>query len=411
MSTKRKTGIASFECGSGNTMVIEFPNVIPRRRPFRVLIEPKSSYIEDLIVGFDEIPRENIVESDYETLKQEYMTVNGTTLTDEDFLDSEEGYIPNWLSMRMGEENQVELKLKWESKRKAIQYTNIAFEEHSDFTITPLNLKTNDGELVETVTLTCTNNNDTPAVLKIKADDALVGAINIFYPTPKTVTVKWVIAEFNPRDERRLDSYNNIALQEYFDEGFKTALIDVIIENENAYQINIPTLETNVVSPTSTEEEIARDRVTKRFIQRMRSHMDGAEKVICTETDESRFTTNLYNLVRVNNNLDNEDAVLLILTNLKCSSENTEGTTDYVNGFSLTGNGISVMALGNSESKPKVEIPHEVMHAICLHHTFDSDSGFEIKQGRTNNYMDYDNTKKGLYKWQWKKLHNANYSN
>lgn len=411
MSAQRKTGLASFECGSGNTMTIEFPNV-KGKRPFRVLIEPKSSYIDNLTVGFDEIPKERIVKSDYEILKKEYTTVNGNTLTNEDFLQSDKDYIPNWVSMRTGEENQVEFELNWKSKGKAEEYTKVAFEEHSDFNIEPLNLKNEEGEMVETVTITCKNNNNSPAVLKIIADENLVGAINIFYPTPKAVNVKWAIAEFNELDTEviRRDFRADI-LREYFRKALKSALIDVTIENERAYQIDIPTLETNRITSTATEEEKSKDKVIKRYINRMRTHMDGTKKVKCTETHEGGFASNLYYVGRANNNLNNNDTVILILTNLQCSSVDDEGRAKYVNGFTLTGQGISVMALGNRDSKPRVEIPHEVMHAICLHHTFDIDSGFKIKQGTTNNYMDYENTKKNLYKWQWKKLHEADYTN
>ena len=48
-------------------------------------------------------------------------------------------------------------------------------------------------------------------------------------------------------------------------------------------------------------------------------------------------------------------------------------------------------------------IIHEVMHSLGLEHTFETEHKF--KDGRTDNYMDYDNTKKHTYKWQWEKLH------
>lgn len=410
MSTQRKTGIASFECGSGNTMTIEFPNV-KGKRPFRVLIEPKSSYIDNLTVGFDEIPQKRIVESDYEILKKEYTTVNGNILTNEDFLQSDKDYIPNWVSMRTGEANKVEFELDWRSRRKAKEYTKVAFEEHPDFTIEPLNLKNEEGEMVKTVTITCDNNNSSPAVLKIIADENLVGAINIFYPTPKTVNVKWAIAEFNNRDFNKISaSFNNAILNEYFEKALKPALIDVTIENENAYEIDIPTLETNVVSSTSTKEEKSKDKVIKQYISRIRRYMDGTKKVKPTEDDENGFLRYLYKVTENIHNVDNNNTIILILTNLKCSFINEDGRPSYINGFTLTGKGTSVMALGNDETKPKFEIPHEVMHAICLRHTFPEEGEvktFEFTQSATQNYMDYENTKKNLYKWQWEKLHNA----
>ena len=48
-----------------------------------------------------------------------------------------------------------------------------------------------------------------------------------------------------------------------------------------------------------------------------------------------------------------------------------------------------------------MEIPHELMHALGLEHTFDSKSTYTFKEGATQNYMDYNNTKETTSKWQW----------
>ena len=68
------------------------------------------------------------------------------------------------------------------------------------------------------------------------------------------------------------------------------------------------------------------------------------------------------------------------------------------------------MFLGNKEKFPNVEIPHEVMHAMGLPHTFiDSDTNKPKKhtfnQRATKNYMDYDNEKQSTFFWQWEILH------
>jgi len=57
------------------------------------------------------------------------------------------------------------------------------------------------------------------------------------------------------------------------------------------------------------------------------------------------------------------------------------------------------------------EIPHELMHALGLEHTFDSKSIYTFTQGATQNYMDYKDPQKSnidfarekhyTFKWQW----------
>lgn len=57
------------------------------------------------------------------------------------------------------------------------------------------------------------------------------------------------------------------------------------------------------------------------------------------------------------------------------------------------------------------EIPHELMHALGLEHTFDSKSTYTFKEGATQNYMDYKDPQKSditfanekhyTFKWQW----------
>ena len=49
-----------------------------------------------------------------------------------------------------------------------------------------------------------------------------------------------------------------------------------------------------------------------------------------------------------------------------------------------------------------MEIPHELMHALDLEHTFDTKNTHTFKEGSTQNYMDYDNTKETTFKWQWR---------
>ena len=74
-----------------------------------------------------------------------------------------------------------------------------------------------------------------------------------------------------------------------------------------------------------------------------------------------------------------------------------------------------MMFLANDPSKiqPRVEIPHELMHALGLEHTFEEkehpNKEHIFRKGSTENYMDYDNTKETTFKWQWDILRKSPY--
>ncbi|TRX30660.1 metallopeptidase [Flavobacterium sp. ZT3R18] len=55
--------------------------------------------------------------------------------------------------------------------------------------------------------------------------------------------------------------------------------------------------------------------------------------------------------------------------------------------------------------KPSVEIPHEIMHALGLQHTFKKGEKHIFEVGKTDNYLDYNNNKINTFTWQWQLLH------
>ena len=76
---------------------------------------------------------------------------------------------------------------------------------------------------------------------------------------------------------------------------------------------------------------------------------------------------------------------------------------------------VCVMFLANDPSKidPEVEIPHELMHALGLEHTFEEknhpNKEYTFWKDMTNNYMDYNNKKEVTFKWQWDILRSSKY--
>lgn len=74
MGAQRKKGIASFECGSGNTMTIEFPNVIP----------PKKKYIY-ILLPHKEVPKKyitNTIEASNNNSKTQFYFISAKSLND-----------------------------------------------------------------------------------------------------------------------------------------------------------------------------------------------------------------------------------------------------------------------------------------------------------------------------------------
>ena len=119
------------------------------------------------------------------------------------------------------------VKIENETFLKSKLFEEIKFEDHPDFTFEPTNLKD-----AKEVQITC-NNTGSEVQLKIEGDGETVGAINIFYPPPKEVKVRWIIVNFNEGDkEKILSKINNKSiLEKYFKEAFNPALIDVKIIN------------------------------------------------------------------------------------------------------------------------------------------------------------------------------------
>ena len=74
---------------------------------------------------------------------------------------------------------------------------------------------------------------------------------------------------------------------------------------------------------------------------------------------------------------------------------------------------VCIMFLANTNKQTEVEIPHELMHALGLEHTFEEkehpNKELIFSKGSTQNYMDYNNTKKTTFKWQWDILRNSKY--
>ena len=103
-----------------------------------------------------------------------------------------------------------------------------------------------------------------------------------------------------------------------------------------------------------------------------------------------------------------DDTVYLFFTYFKCQAPNTTtGQSGQVQGFTYREQRSCIMFTKNKDAKATFskDIPHEVMHALDLEHTFETAAQHAFNKSKTDNYMDYDNTAKHTFVWQWRLLH------
>ena len=307
-----------------------------------------------------------------------------------------EKYFPVWVSMRKGQ--TITLNLDIIKRKNPKLFNDIKFEDNADFTFEPANLKD-----AKQVHITCNNTNSSTAQIKLEGDGTTVGAINIFYPEPKEVKVRWVVVDFNKGDKGKINAdFNSDKLGEYFKKAFNPALINVKVVNDRAESLEI-------IQPTINLLE-------KSFIDRVKMNLETGKKDSVKQTDSNKtnLLANLNSLHLTKQNRESNDEIYLYLTNLKSGSQK-ESATDSENIEILSNNGatyknICIMFLGNENKFPDVEIPHEIMHAMGLPHTFkdkdlDKPKKHTFKQKATKNYMDYALKKEYTWFWQWQQLH------
>ncbi len=309
-----------------------------------------------------------------------------------------EKYFPVWVSMRKGQTITLDveqIKLgKVKTKNYAL-YNEIKFEDHPDFTFSPANLKD-----AKQVRITCNTSNATTAQIKLEADNETVGAINFFYPVPKEVNVRWVVVNFNKGDKEKINAkFNNETLSNYFNTAFNPILIDIKITNVNSETLELTLPITNPAEQT--------------FIDGIKTNLEtgSIDNVKQDEKSKIKLIASLNGLHLGRQKGQPNDEIYLYLTNLKSSSQK-ESPTDSEQIITSSNNGgtigtVCLMFLGNDRQliKPQVEIPHEVMHALGLEHTFKAGEKHIFKIKSTRNYMDYDNPKESTFYYQWKQLH------
>ena len=108
-----------------------------------------------------------------------------------------------------------------------------------------------------------------------------------------------------------------------------------------------------------------------------------------------------------------EDTVYLFLTYLQCKGDTIDEGDERVNGTTRKEEKSCLIFTKNKDADDHfdIDIPHEVMHALGLEHTFDKAAQHVFSMGGTDNYMDYKNTAKHTFVWQWRLLHESALTN
>ncbi|WP_271783476.1 type VI secretion system tube protein TssD [Aquimarina algiphila] len=336
---------------------------------------------------------------------------------------NDQDYPVSILSMRKGQ--SVTLELDHSTKKKK-QYQSVQIEPNPNFDIQPMDIKE-----AKKVTIQCLNNAATTSQIKVKADGNDAGALEIWHPVPKKVKLRWVFVEFkggrNNNDFTDLSKIIDKAkLSDYFKKSLNPALIDVDFANPTAELLDIPAIKamtSKAVAATTDKSAIKDKKAMTHYVKNIESAFLDKDTILYTEKDKNNFVQNLHGLKNYMDAKQSKnkgfDEVYVYFTNLKCGIFGGE-TVSYNNGVSFTGQGVSLMFLKNLENQPSVEVPHEVMHALGLPHTFqkkDSKNNVVINpsqkhtftMGSTDNYMDYKNTKKHTFKHQWEKLYKNKY--
>ncbi len=261
-----------------------------------------------------------------------------------------EPYYPHWLSMRVGDRRTFTVNFKGGVDR----YNQVGFRAHPDFRCTPEFFTSED-----TVTIEClrdAGDNTEGVQLRIMGDNTdVVGAINIFYPRPKSIDVEWVVVEKKGgREDRRVIletvTIDRQIIQEWLDKAFRQTLIDVRVINEEAEEVDISNL--------SVLHRFYRERIRDGFLD--------FEKARVVDAEGQRLVNmiaaidHIRSRERSNGEFEPIKPLRLYFTYFASYKEDSQGNkTEYVNGVSPTGHGIGFMLMNSDRQEPETVVPHE----------------------------------------------------
>ena len=321
-----------------------------------------------------------------------------------------EEYLMPWVSL--AQYRYAILKVAVKGKFKEITFK----EPKSYFTFEPATITPE----TQQVKITC-NNTITEKEYKVEvlADGKVAGGLMFVENSIKKLKlpINWYNVVVNKDDKGKIKKIvEKQKIEDFCKRAFTPALIEV--------EINEITTEIDISNVISTFVNKAENKVQN-------SYLFGS--LLCyavprTPYQISLFTTFLKKEKEAGDLINYNNGVTLHSTVIQKEDRNALNNfidESVARSLSKSPNNIDhsypqdeefcMMFLANDPYKiqPSVEIPHELMHALGLEHTFEEkehpNKEHIFRKGSTENYMDYDNTKETTFKWQWDILRKSPY--
>ena len=319
-----------------------------------------------------------------------------------------EEYLMPWVSL--AQYRYAILKVAVKGKYKEITFK----EPKSYFTFEPATITPETRQ----VKITC-NDTITEKEYKVEvlADGKVAGGLMFVENSIKKLKfpVNWYNVVVNKDDKDKLKKLlEKQKIEAYCKKAFTPALIEV--------EINEITTEIDISNVISTFVNKAENKVQN-------SYLFGS--LLCyavprTPYQISLFTTFLKREKEAGDLINYNNGVTLHSTVIQKEDRNALNNfidESVARSLSKSPNNIDhsypqdeefcMMFLANDKLQTEGEIPHELMHALGLEHTFEEkehpNKEYIFREGSTQNYMDYNNTKKTTFKWQWDILRSSKY--
>ena len=319
-----------------------------------------------------------------------------------------EEYLMPWVSL--AQYRYAILKVAVKGKYKEITFK----EPKSYFTFEPATITPKTKQVKITCNATITEKEYKVEVL---ADGKVAGGLMFVENSIKKLKlpINWYNVVVNPTDLgdiKRLVSKEKI--ENYCKKAFTPALIEV--------EINEITTEIDISNVISTFVNKAENKVQNSYL---------LGSLLCyavprTQYQISLFTTFLKKEKEAGDLINYNNGVTLHSTVIQKEDRNALNNfidVSVARSLSKSPNNIDhsypqdeefcMMFLANDKLQTEGEIPHELMHALGLEHTFEEkehpNKEHIFREGSTQNYMDYNNTKKTTFKWQWDILRSSKY--
>ena len=325
-----------------------------------------------------------------------------------------EEYLMPWVSL--AQYRYIFLKLNIKGKFKEITFN----DPKGYFAFEPDTLTSKDQE----VKITCNNIiKEKDYKVEVLADGKVAGGLMFVENSIKKLMfpVNWYNVVVNPTDKGKIKKIvEKQKIEAFCKRAFTPALIEVEI-NEITTVIDISKLKNNLYNDIILIKDNSSFLLRPLFLAYLLHYA----------VTRNPYQISLYTTYIKNENMDKDEhhnGFTWHSKNLKYPSPEAEKIfidKKIIPTLSLSKEAIEkniqtndkeevcVMFLANDKLQTEGEIPHELMHALGLEHTFEEknhpNKEYTFWKDLTNNYMDYNNKKEVTFKWQWDILRSSKY--